>query len=84
MAAIVLGAMLLVGRFRGSMTGLVDLATTLSFLGTPLLAWFNHRAMTAPEVPVEFWPARLTRAVSLAAVVFFAGFALVFLWTKIV
>ena len=82
MAVIVLGAMLLVGRFRGSMTGLVDLATTLSFLGTPLLAWFNHRAMTAPEVPEAFRPGGLTRAVSLAGVVFFAAFALLYLWTR--
>lgn len=84
LGVILIGAMLLVGRYRESMTGLVDLATTLSFLGTPLLAWFNHRAMTAPEVPEAFRPSRVTRAVSLAGVVFFAGFALVFLWTKIV
>lgn len=82
MAAIVCGSLLLVGVFHGGLVGLVDLATTLSFLGTPLLAWFNHRAMTAPEIPPEFRPARVTRVVSLLGVAFFSLFAIAYLASR--
>ena len=64
--------------------GLVDLATTLSFLGTPLLAWFNHRAMLAAEVPDAHRPGPGLRRWSLAGVWFWAAFAAVFLWIRFI
>ncbi|MEM0984531.1 MAG: divalent metal cation transporter [Planctomycetota bacterium] len=58
---------------------LVDLATTLSFVATPIIAWFNHRAMLAPGVPESARPGRGLRAWSWIGIAFWAAFAVVFL-----
>lgn len=65
-----------------SFTALVDLATTLSFLTAPLLAFFNHRAMHAPEVPRALQPGAAMTAWSWVAIVLQAAFAVYFLWFK--
>jgi Mn2+/Fe2+ NRAMP family transporter len=59
---------------------LVDLATSLSFLTAPALAWLNHRAINAPEVPAAARPSALLNAWSLAGIVFSAAFAVWYLW----
>lgn len=65
-----------------SFTALVDLATTLSFLTAPMLAFFNHRAVHAPEVPRDQQPRAAMTAFSWASIVLQAAFALYFLWFK--
>jgi len=85
LALIIAGAMLIIAT-RGTGAGfqrLVDLATTLSFLGTPVIAWFNHRAIRAPAVPEPDHPGRLMTIWSLAGVAFWAAFAAIYLWTRV-
>ena len=65
-----------------SFTALVDLATTLSFLTAPMLAFFNHRAVHAPEVPRDQQPGAGMTAFSWASILLQAAFALYFLWFK--
>lgn len=77
------GAALIIARVQGTgFRDLVDLATTLSFLGTPLLAWFNHRAVTASEIPDRDKPGPSMRLWSLAGILFWTAFAGVFLWSR--
>ncbi|MEO1008065.1 MAG: divalent metal cation transporter [Planctomycetota bacterium] len=76
---LVAGALVIISRFPTSLLALVDLATTLSFLGTPLLVFFNHRAMVSREVAAEHRPGRGMRAWSWAGIAFWTGFALLFL-----
>lgn len=59
---------------------LVDLATSLSFLTAPALAFLNHRAIHAPEVPPEHRPSPALSAWSVAGIVFSTGFAGWYLW----
>ena len=48
---------LLVLMFAGeAFTGLIDFATTLSFVAAPLIAWITLRAVTAPHVPQHARP----------------------------
>jgi Mn2+/Fe2+ NRAMP family transporter len=75
------GAMGIITIFRARMPELVSLATSLSFLGTPVLCWFNHRAMTGPRVPAEHRPGAAMRAWSWAGIAVWSGFAGVYLWT---
>ena len=77
------GATLIIARVSGAgFRGLIDLATTLSFLGTPVLAWFNHRAMTSRDIEPSDRPGLAMRLWSWAGIAFWAGFAAVFLWSR--
>ncbi len=77
-----LGALAILVWGMASFTALVDLATTLSFLTAPVLSFFNHRAIHAPQVPVHLRPSAAMTTWSAAAIVFQAAFAAFFLWQK--
>ncbi|MCA9515069.1 MAG: divalent metal cation transporter [Myxococcales bacterium] len=64
------GSLVIIGVFAKSLVDLVAIATLLSFLTAPALAFLNHRAMFAPEVPADYRPGRGMRAFSLAGVAF--------------
>lgn len=63
-----------------SFTLLIDLATTLSFLTAPVLAYLNHRLVMAPHVPDELKPKPWLRWLSYSGMVFLSGFALIYLY----
>lgn len=75
------GAVVILARLTGSLAAMVDLATTLSFLGTPLLVFFNHRAMTSSDIPAEHRPSRGLLALSWVGIAFWTAFAIVFVGT---
>lgn len=79
-----LGAMAVLLWATRSLTVLVDLATTLSFLTAPVLAWLNHRAVLGDEVPAAYRPGPGLQLLSLLGIVFLGGFALYFLWVRFV
>lgn len=81
LAALALGAVAILAFFVRSLSGMVDLATSLSFLGTPLLAIFNHRAMNSKAVPAEHRPARWLLVLSWMGIAFWSAFAAVFVVT---
>jgi hypothetical protein len=62
------GALAILVWGMSSFTALVDLATTLSFLTAPLLAFFNHRAIHAPEVPRDQQPGSAMTTFSWASI----------------
>jgi Mn2+/Fe2+ NRAMP family transporter len=76
------GALAILLWGMSSFTALVDLATTLSFLTAPLLAFFNHRAVHAAEVPRDQQPGAGMTAFSWVSIALQAAFALYFLWYK--
>ena len=81
LVVIAAGALLIIGRVQGQgFRLLIDLATTLSFLGTPLLAWFNHRAILAAEVGEAHRPGKAMIAWSRLGIAFWTLFAGLFLW----
>ena len=73
------GALLLIGAFPGSLKGLVDLATTLSFLTAPILAWMNHRAVFGPDLSRDQQPSLWLKILSVLGIVFLGTFALFYL-----
>jgi hypothetical protein len=64
------------------LTGLVDLATTLSFLTTPILAVFNLRLLTGAHTPEEARPKGGLLLLARASAAFLVGFALLFLYWR--
>ncbi|MEO1229162.1 MAG: divalent metal cation transporter [Myxococcota bacterium] len=79
LTALVVGSAIILNLFFSSLRGLVDLATTLSFLTAPVLCFLNHRAVFSPSLPPEKQPSSGLRWASLASVALQIMFALVFL-----
>ena len=79
---LVAGSIVLIEFFLKSLTQMVDLATTLSFVTTPALAWFNHRAMHSREVAEAFRPSAAMTHFSRLCLVALTGFALFYLWHR--
>jgi len=59
---------------------MIDLATTLSFLTAPVLAYLNYRLVTAEHMPDDCVPKPWLKWLSWSGMVFLAGFALLYLF----
>lgn len=81
-AVIGAGSLVLIGLFPTSLKSLVDLATTISFLTAPLLAWMNHRAVFGPDLAPEKRPPRWLWRLSWGGQIFLGGFALFYIWLR--
>ncbi len=66
-----------------SFTLMIDLATTLSFLTAPVLAYLNYRLVTAPHMPDSCRPKPWLKWLSWSGLVFLTGFALLYVYWMI-
>jgi len=62
---------------------LIDIATTLSFLVAPIIAFINYKLVMAKDFPEEARPGILMRVLSITGIIFLTGFSLFFIWSKI-
>ncbi|MCA9395492.1 MAG: Nramp family divalent metal transporter [Candidatus Omnitrophica bacterium] len=72
----------IIGCFVGRMKALIDFATTLAFLATPVFAYINLRTVTAGNVPVAAQPNRIEIAFSWFCLAVLTGFALLFVYSR--
>lgn len=63
-------------------TFLIDLATTVSFLTAPVLAYLNYRLVMDSHFPVEHQPPVWLRILSWGGILFLSGFTLFFVYWK--
>jgi Mn2+/Fe2+ NRAMP family transporter len=84
LAAIGLGAFLIIFFLGKHIKTLVDLATTISFLIAPLIAIVNFRLVTGKHIKKEHQPAAWLKVLSWAGIVFLTGFALYFVYVKFI
>lgn len=59
---------------------LIDLATTMSFLVAPVLAFMNHKLIHQPEVADEYRPKKWLYWLSISGILFLSLFALVYIY----
>jgi len=80
-AGAVLGGLtvLVIAAFIGTLTAMVDFATTVSFCTAPALGYVNLRAVTAPHVPREYRPGTALLAASYLGLALLGGTAVVYL-----
>ncbi len=78
MAVVLIGGLGIIGLFMKGMTFLVDLATTISFLTAPILAYINYRAVTGDWMPEGTKPGPKLMILNWVSMVFLAGFAVFF------
>ncbi len=72
--------LLLMGdRFRF----LIDLATTLSFLIAPVLAYINFKLIFHPEVAPEYRPAPWLKWLAISGIIFLTAFSLFYIYFQI-
>ena len=75
------GALILLRYFATSMHYMVDVATTLSFVTAPVLAWMNYRVVKQSNVPANARPGMGLRIWSWFGIVFLSLFTVYYiLW----
>lgn len=74
----VAGALLLLGLLQAQMGLMVQIATVLSFLTAPFLAYINYRLITSQQVPESAKPPQWMLWLSWLGFVFLVGFCGVF------
>lgn len=77
-------AMVVLVFLGGQLTDLVDLATTLSFLTAPVLAYINFRVVTSAHMPVSAQPGFAMRVFSIGSIVFLAVFSATYLMIGVI
>lgn len=82
MGIIVIGGLSVIGSMMHRMTFLVDVATTLSFLTAPVLAFMNYSVVTGPTMPDRAKPGKFLRILSWIGIIFLGGFSIFFLVWK--
>ena len=81
-ALIITGSMMIIAFAGKTMEAMIGLATTLSFLTAPLLAWLNYKVVTDKHMPKEAMPGLFLRILSWIGIVFFAVFSFIFIYWK--
>lgn len=76
---VIAGTLILMGYLSGSMGFMVDLATTISFITAPVLAFINFRVITHKHVPEFARPKFWLRAFAWAGIVFLTAFSIIFI-----
>ncbi len=75
-----LGFLLFMGdRFRL----MIDLATTLSFLTAPILAFINYRLIFHTDIEAQYLPARWLKILAVSGLLFLSGFAIFYVYWMI-
>lgn len=77
-----LGSLFILYFLVTSLQAVVDVAATIMFLFAPVVAWLNHRVMQSSAVPEQGRPGRGLSALSLAGIVWLAGFSAYFLYLR--
>ncbi len=79
MVVVLSGGLIIIGLFISGMTVLVDIATTLSFLTAPILAYINFRAVTGDWMPEGTSPGPKMMLLNWISMIFLACFAVFFI-----
>lgn len=79
------GAFIIIYTFstdKDGFKGLIDFATTLSFIVAPVIAIMNYRLVLSPFVNKEYEPHLWKKILAILGIVFLFGFTLLFLFFK--
>jgi Mn2+/Fe2+ NRAMP family transporter len=84
LAIMVVGASVIIAFAAKTMVFMVTVATTLSFLTAPVLAWLNYRVVTDSHMPIEARPGLFLRTLSWIGIGFFVIFSLVYFYWRFI
>jgi len=81
---VVVGSLLIIGMFVSSMRFMVDLATTISFVSAPILAYLNFKVVTNNTMPKEGQPPFWLNIYAKIGLLFLSLFSITYLIWKFV
>ena len=67
----------------GGFTSFIYFATSMGFVTGPAIAYYNYRAITSSDVPVEYRPTTVLLAWNWISVIVLTVFAVAFLWMSV-
>ncbi|MBA4500942.1 Nramp family divalent metal transporter [Marinobacterium marinum] len=76
------GAALTYQFFMTSLTSLIDMAATIAFITAPLIAYLNHKVITADHVPKACQPGGMMVMYSRFSIAVMIGFACAYLYLR--
>ena len=79
----VIGVTIMLLFLMGGFTAFLFFATSMGFVASPAIAYYNYRAITSDEIPDEYRPSRGMLAFSWAGIVFLTAFAIAFVVSRI-
>ena len=79
----VLGVTFMLLFLMKGFTSFIYFATSMGFVASPAIAYYNYRAITSDEVPVEFRPKKALVLWNWAGILCLSAFAGAFLWTSL-
>lgn len=82
LAIIGAGAFVIIYYLGGSLTSMVDLATTISFVIAPIIAVANYKLVFGRYLEQKFRPGILLKGLSIAGIAFLSGFTIWFIMIK--
>jgi Mn2+/Fe2+ NRAMP family transporter len=74
------GSIVIIAFFSANMKTLIDFATAIAFLSSPILAILNYLVITGKDIPKEKQPSTLLRIVSIIGILFFIYFSIHYLY----
>lgn len=84
LAVVVVGAISLIGFFAKSMTFMVDIATSVSFVTAPILAYLNYKAVNSQQMPISGRPPKWLNIYANIGLVFLSVFSLAYLYWRFI
>ncbi|MEL0174599.1 MAG: divalent metal cation transporter [bacterium] len=80
--AIILGSLIIISLFGSSIKSLVDLATTISFMIAPFVAFANYKLVSTPYVGKENSPKTWLKYLAIGGMIYLIGFGMLFLYAR--
>ena len=81
--AIILGSLIIISLFGKSIKSLVDLATTISFMIAPFVAFANYKLVSIPYVGEKNTPKIWLKYLAIGGIIYLIGFGVLFLYARI-
>jgi Mn2+/Fe2+ NRAMP family transporter len=69
------GSIVIIAFFSANMKMLIDFATAIAFLSSPILAILNYLVITGKDIPKEKQPSTLLKTISIIGILFFVCFS---------
>ena len=80
---IIFGSLIIISIFGSSIKNLVDLATTISFLIAPFVAFANYKLVSTPYLGNEKSPKIWLKYLAIGGIIYLIGFGALFLYARL-